>query len=255
MTTPFEHSENLAGLPQITHGFFGRRGGVSGGIYDSLNVGTGSGDGARNVSQNREIVRQSIAADHLLSCYQIHSASVIQVTEPWEKRPQADAMVTTEPGLALCIHTADCTPILFADPHAGIIGAAHAGWKGALADIMSRTVEAMTALGAHPNHIHAAIGPTIHQPSYEVGPEFRDRFCEESAENETHFIPGKDDRLHFDLPGFIHSRLAALDLASIETLAHDTYAMEDTYFSNRRRNHKGEPDYGRNASVICLSTE
>lgn len=253
-TPPFETGKALARHDSLTHGFFGRRGGVSSGLYDSLNVGAGSSDGARNISQNRDIVQDTMGANHLLSCYQIHSASVLHVTEPFKKRPEADAMVTTVPGLALCILTADCTPVLFADPDAGIIGAAHAGWKGACADIMLRTVEAMTALGANPANIDAVIGPTIHQPSYEVGPEFRDTFLKTGPSNETFFIGGKGDRFQFDLPGFIESRLETLGLASIETIPHDTCAMEETYFSNRRRNHRGEPDYGRNASVICLNT-
>lgn len=245
-------ADNLHTIDKVRHGFFGRKGGVSSGLYDSLNVGEGSGDSPDAVATNRERVRAALSARALLSCYQIHSADVVHVTQPWTARPEADAMVTTEPGLALCILTADCTPVLFADPDAGVIGAAHAGWKGAIGGVLDSTVSAMTDLGAMPGRIRAAIGPTIQQASYEVGPEFRDTFLTESPESEALFIPGTADRFHFDLPGYCRQRLDRLGLHSVHDSGLDTCALEQDYFSNRRRNHRGEPDYGRNASVIML---
>lgn len=176
---PFSQGHKLSTMSGIKHGFFGREGGVSSELYDSLNVGEGSGDDATCVHQNRERVREAIGADHLLSCYQIHSANVITVDEPWEVRPEGDAMITTVPGIALCILTADCVPILFADAKAGVIGAAHAGWKGALSGVVEATLNAMETLGADRSEITAAIGPAIQQDSYEVGPEFRDTWVGE----------------------------------------------------------------------------
>ena len=250
---PFETSPGLAGLEGVRHGFFGRKGGVSAGLYASLNAGPGSKDDPAAVAENREIIRKAMGADALLSCHQIHSADVVHVTEAWDsQRPEADAMVTTEPGLGLCILTADCTPVLFADAEAGVIGAAHAGWKGALGGVLEATVASMTELGARPGRIRAAIGPTIAQASYEVGPEFRDTFLEASPASEHLFVPGKGDRYHFDLPGYCRASLASMDIGHIADLALDTCALEASYHSNRRRNHRGEADYGRNASVILL---
>jgi len=251
---PFETSPGLSGLKGIRHGFFGRRGGVSTGLYASLNAGPGSGDDPQNVSRNREIIRTTMGADALLSCHQIHSADVIHVTGTWHnQRPHADAMVTAVPGLALCILTADCTPVLFADAGAGVIGAAHAGWKGALGGVLEATVASMTELGARPGQIRAAIGPTIGQASYEVGPEFRDTFLEASPASEGLFIEGQGDRFHFDLPAYCQASLAAMGIGHVANLDLDTCALEEAYFSNRRRNHRGEADYGRNASVIVLA--
>lgn len=252
MHPPFVTSPELAGLSGVAHGFFGRRGGVSGGIYDGLNSGEGSGDAPRNVAENRARIAAALGARWLLSCYQVHSADVVRVTGPWSDRPEADGMVTDQPGFGLCILSADCTPVLFSDPDSGIIGAAHAGWKGAHAGVLQATVAAMETLGARRERIRAAIGPTIQQASYEVGPEFRDSFLGLDAASEDLFVPGKGDRFHFDLPGFCARRLAEAGVCHIGNLGHDTCAMEDTYFSNRRRNLRGEPDYGRNASVIVL---
>ncbi|MEZ5947391.1 MAG: peptidoglycan editing factor PgeF [Hyphomonas sp.] len=249
---PFETSPALAALAGVRHGFFGRKGGVSTGLYASLNAGPGSGDDPAAVAANRERIREAMGASALVSCHQIHSPDVIHVTEAWDERPEADAMVTTVPGLALCILTADCTPVLFADAEAGVIGAAHAGWKGALGGVLESTVASMTELGAEPGRIRAAIGPTIGQASYEVGPEFRDTFLETSPASEGLFLPGKGDRFQFDLPAYCHASLAAMGLGRIMNLALDTCALEDQYFSNRRRNLRGEADYGRNASVILL---
>ena len=250
---PFETSPGLAGLAGVAHGFFGRKGGVSTGLYDSLNAGPGSQDDPAAVAQNRDLVRRAMGAEALLSCYQIHSADVVHVTEAWgDARPQADAMVTTVLGLALCILTADCTPVLFADAEAGVIGAAHAGWKGALGGVLEATIASMTELGASPGRIRAAIGPTIAQASYEVGPEFRDTFLDASPASEHLFVPGKGDRFLFDLPGYCRASLAAMEIGHVADLALDTCALEEGYYSNRRRNHRGEADYGRNAAVILL---
>ncbi len=253
MHPPYETAPALAAATGLRHGFFGRQGGVSPGIYSSLNAGEGSDDTPGNVAENRARIAAALGASHLLSCYQVHSPRVVSVTDPWTERPEADAMVTDRAGLGLCILSADCTPVLFADAEAGIIGAAHAGWKGALAGVLLRTVEAMEALGADRARIRAAIGPTIQQPSYEVGPEFRCSFIGQDPANAALFRGGKGDRVHFDLPGFCLGQLSAAGLAHVDNLGHDTCAMETTYFSNRRRNRRGEPDYGRNASVILLT--
>jgi polyphenol oxidase len=269
MHPPFTTAPVLTGFDGLSHGFFGRRGGVSGGdydslhaggrhqgetggIYSSLNAGEGSGDAPRNIAENRARISGAIGARWLLSCYQVHSADVVRVTGPWTERPKADAMVTDRPGLGLCVLSADCTPVLFADPEAGIIGAAHAGWKGAVGGVLLRTLDAMEALGAERSRIRAAIGPTIGQASYEVGPEFRDTFLAADAGSADLFIPGKSDRYHFDLPGFCLRQLQDAGVGAAENLGLDTCAMEEIYFSNRRRNLRGEADYGRNASVIAI---
>ena len=182
-TPPFQSAPGLQRLPGIAAGFFGREGGVSEGIYASLNVGIGSGDAPAAIDENRMRVRSALGLSEMVSCYQVHGARVVEVTEAWQARPEADAMVTRVPGMALCILTADCVPILLADREAGIVGAAHAGWKGALAGVAEATVEAMERIGASATRIHAAIGPAIQQPSYEVGPEFRDRFVSDAPQN------------------------------------------------------------------------
>lgn len=243
----------LSTLNGVDHGFFGRKGGVSTGIYESLNIGKGSDDDVQAIRDNRELIRDAMGADKLLSCFQVHSAKVMTVTEPWRTRPQADAMVTKVPGLALCILTADCVPVLFADPGAKIVGAAHAGWKGALGGVCEATIEAMVALGAERDQISAAIGPAIQQESYEVGPEFRDTFVGEHEWTDRLFKAGRDDRSHFDLVGYVRAVLLSEGVSAVDNIGDDTCAMEEEYFSNRRRNHRGEPDYGRNGSVIALS--
>lgn len=243
----------LSTLNGVDHGFFGRKGGVSTGIYESLNIGKGSDDDVQAIRDNRELIRDAMGADKLLSCFQVHSAKVMTVTEPWRTRPQADAMVTKVPGLALCILTADCVPVLFADPGAKIVGAAHAGWKGALGGVCEATIEAMVALGAERDQISAAIGPAIQQESYEVGPEFRDTFVGEHEWTDRLFKAGRDDRSHFDLVGYVRAVLLSDGVSAVDNIGDDTCAMEEEYFSNRRRNHRGEPDYGRNGSVIALS--
>lgn len=253
MHPPFTTAPSLTGISGLTHGFFGRRGGVSAGNYNSLNTGEGSADSPRDIAENRARVSGALGARWLLSCYQVHSPDVVRVTGPWTERPKADAMVTDRPELALCILSADCTPVLFADPDKGIIGAAHAGWKGALAGVLLRTVEAMEVLGADRGRIRAAIGPAIQQESYEVGPELRDAFLAAHPASADLFIAGKGDRLHFDLPGFCARQLTGAGLTGVGNLGQDTCTLEDIYFSNRRRNLRGEADYGRNASVIAIS--
>ncbi|MEO0606907.1 MAG: peptidoglycan editing factor PgeF [Pseudomonadota bacterium] len=250
---PHALADNLSALNGFKHGFFGRKGGVSTGLYESLNIGQGSEDDVQAIRDNRALIRAAMGAEKLLSCFQVHSAKTVTVTEPWHARPQADAMVTAVPGLALCILSADCVPVLFADPEAHVIGAAHAGWKGALAGICEATIEAMEALGAERTQIRAAIGPAIQQESYEVGPEFRDTFVGEHEWTDRLFKAGRADRSHFDLTGYVQAALEREGVAAVDNLGHDTCAMEADYFSYRRRNQRGEPDYGRNGSVIVLS--
>ena len=253
---PVFTANRLTEIDGISHGFFGRQGGVSHGLYGSLNAGHGSDDETELVAENRNRIALAMGADdanQLLSCYQTHSSDVLTLSEAFTDRPKADAMVTAKPGLALCILTADCVPVLFADRTAGIVGAAHAGWKGALGGICEATVAAMVELGAKPKRVVAAIGPCIGQSSYEVGPEFRDTILSDAPWSANLFEPGKDDRLHFNLQTFVKNRLIRLKLGWIDVIDHDTCTRKTQYFSNRRRNLAGEDDYGRNASVIMLS--
>lgn len=241
----------------IQHGFFSRQGGVSSGIYASLNCGFGSNDRAGHVAENRARVAAAldVAPDALLTVYQVHSPDVVTVTATWrpDTAPKADAMVTRTPGIALGILAADCAPVLFADPVSGVIGAAHAGWKGALGGVAEATIEQMIALGAVRTQIAAAIGPCIAPESYEVGAEFRERFVTDAADHERFFTAGARPGHHqFDLPGFVHSRLKTAGISTIENLARDTYS-DETLFSYRRATHRSETDYGRNLSVIVLN--
>lgn len=248
------HAKNLH---TVTHGFFGRRGGTSSGIFASLNCGPGSADERADVIENRKRVADMLSPGApLLTLYQIHSGNAVTVTARWNigEGPQADAMATNVPNLVLGILTADCTPVLFADPEVGVIGAAHAGWKGALGGVTDSTIAAMEALGAKRNRIAAAIGPCISQANYEVGPEFRERFLESDSAFARFFISGdKPDHFRFDLEGFVAQRLDAASLASIERLSTCTYAAEDDFFSFRRATHRGERDYGRQLSAIVLT--
>lgn len=244
-------------FPNIRHAFFTREGGVSEGLYESLNGGIGSRDAPDKVRENRARMASAlgVAPVNLVTCYQIHSPDVIVATEPWtrETSPRADAIVTTVPGLAIGVSTADCGPILFADGEAGVIGAAHAGWKGALTGVIEATAAAMEKLGAARPRIRASIGPLIRQPNYEVGAEFVARFAAADAENEKFFKPAsRDSHAMFDLPGYIKSRLQRAEITSIEDLGLCTYADPARFFSYRRTTHRAEPDYGRHVNAIAL---
>jgi YfiH family protein len=243
---------SLGGLP---HGFLGRRGGVSTGELAGLNVGYGSNDERSAIDENR---RRAIAAilpgAELATVHQIHSADVVQVIDPWPQpeRPRADAMVTGQPNLLLGILTADCAPVLLAEAQAGVIGAAHAGWRGALAGVTDSTIEAMERLGARRERIRAAIGPCIAQSSYEVDEGFRIRFVEVDPANARFFASGTSGKPHFDLAAFVEHRLRSAGIAEVEALHLDTYAGADRFYSYRRATHRGEADYGRQLSAIAL---
>ena len=242
-------------LNPMRHGFLGRQGGVSQDIYASLNVGLGSSDDPALVEENRRRALAAVAPDAVLvGVHQVHSPTCIEVDAPipLDQRPPADAMVTATPGLALSILTADCAPILLADSVAGVIGAAHAGWKGALGGVVEATVAAMERLGARRAQIAAAIGPCIARPSYEVDAGFYRRFVEENAENERFFTAGNAGHHYFDLEGFVAAQLARAGVCQIDMLGIDTYGAPDRYFSYRRTTHRGEPDYGRQLSLIAL---
>jgi YfiH family protein len=230
------------------HGFFTRNGGVSTGYYESLNCSFSSDDSA-NVRANRALVAEAMGTEILLGLKQVHGTKVITVTEPWTDGPQADAMVTATPGLALGIITADCVPVLLAAD--GVIGAIHAGWRGALAGILEETVAAMHALGALADNIKAVIGPCIHQDSYEVRADLRDPILAATPEAELFFSPGRPDHWHFNLPGYCSARLYALGITT-EILPHDTFAEEPEFFSHRRRTLRAEPATGHQISVITL---
>lgn len=239
------------------HGFFTRKGGASEGVFAGLNCGAGSGDRPEAIATNRKLVagEMGVVPEALLSLHQVHSARVVHATtpaKPGAPRPKADALVTATPGLALAVLSADCQPVLFADTQAGVIGAAHAGWKGALDGVLEATVEAMEQLGAHRTDIVAVIGPTISQRAYEVGPEFRARFTSVSQENVRFFAPGQGDRLLFDLPAYSRTALERLGLGHVEWTGHCTYCDPDRFYSWRRTVHAHESDYGRLISAICL---
>ncbi|QGZ94174.1 peptidoglycan editing factor PgeF [Terricaulis silvestris] len=247
---PAFHADVLAG---VRHGFFGREGGVSRGIYASLNAGTGSDDDVVAVADNRALIAQAMGVEptHLIGVHQVHSPNAAFVDAPWTgERPQADALVTTVRGLAISVLTADCTPVLLADADTGVIGAAHAGWKGALGGVLESAVALMREHGA--TRIAAAIGPCIHQRSYEVGPEFEAAFLARDAGFARFFVPGKGDRRLFDLPEFCADRLKQAGVVEIETLPLDTYTEESRLFSHRRSVHRKEPGYGRNCAAIAL---
>jgi YfiH family protein len=246
---------NLAALSGIAHGFFGRAGGVSAGLYDSLNCGPGSKDERAAVLENRRRVAERLTPGaRLVSLAQIHSPFVHVVGPDWDtaRHPEGDGLVTATPGMALGILTADCGPVLFADAGAGVIGAAHAGWKGALGGVLEATVAAMESLGANKDRIVAAIGPCISAANYEVGEDFRARFLDADAAHAGFFHPGKPGHYHFNLEGYVAARLAALSLQSVEPLGVCTYPAENGFFSFRRTTHAGEPDYGREISAILL---
>lgn len=253
MTPPFK-THNLLDHPALKHGFFGRQGGVSIGPYDSLNAGALSGDSPAKVSQNLERIAQTLSATpkNLLSLAQIHSAEVLTLTEPFETSPKADGMVTQTKGLALSILTADCGPLLLADTDAYVIGACHAGWRGAVSGVVQQTIKAMTELGADVDRIHAVLGPCISQDNYEVGHEFRDSFVAEEERHDAFFRRGDKGKPHFDLKGFIEDQARRAGVTKIAVLPDCTYALKDEYFSYRRNAHESIKGYGRNLSAIML---
>ncbi len=252
MTVEVIRSKVLGELP---HGFLGRRGGVSQGVCAGLNVGLGTGDERDAIQANRRLALDAVAPGaQLATVHQVHSPSVVPVVAPWpdQGRPHADAMVTERAGLALGILTADCTPVLFADHRAAVVGAAHAGWRGALGGVIEATIEAMEMLGAQRGRIAAAVGPTIARRSYEVDDAFFRRFAAADPEHESFFTAGRAGHHHFDLEGFVVGRIASAGVETIEALGLDTYSDADRFFSYRRATHLGEPDYGRQISLIAL---
>ena len=249
-------SSLLAAVPGVRHAFFTRDGGVSKGIYGGLNGGIGSRDDPANVLENRRRMAEQMGVlpAHFLSAHQVHSPDAVVATGPWEgsSRPKADAIVTRADGLAIGVTAADCGPVLLVDPNARVIGAAHAGWKGALTGILEATVDAMERLGAERNNVVAAIGPLIRQQSYEVGGEFVESFLEAAADNAMFFLPAeREGHSMFDLAGFIRMRLENAGVLMIDDLGVDTYS-DERFYSYRRSVHRREPDYGRHVHAIIL---
>jgi polyphenol oxidase len=252
-------SSLLSAVSGLRHAFFTREGGVSQGIYESLNAGIGSQDDPAHVAENRRRMADvmGVAPANFLSLYQVHSPDAVIADKAWDaaSRPRADAIVTKTPGLAIGVTAADCGPVLFADPRARVIAAAHAGWKGALTGVLEKTVEAMEALGSCRSDIAAAIGPLIRQQSYEVGAEFVTRFTESDREYARFFVPSvRDGHAMFDLGGFIRMRLERAGVLTIDDTGIDTYA-DDRFFSYRRSVHRKEPDFGRHLHAIVLESE
>jgi YfiH family protein len=246
----------LSSIPGLRHAFFTRDGGVSDGVYGSLNGGLGSGDDPAHVRENRRRMAEQmgVSPEHLVNVHQVHSPDAVVATGPWQgpSRPKADAIVTRAEGLAIGVTTADCGPVLLVDPNARVIGAAHAGWKGALTGILESTIDAMEKLGAARSDTVAAIGPLIRQPSYEVGSEFVVRFIEADADNAMFFLPAaRDGHSMFDLGGFIRMRLENAGILMIDDLDVDTYS-DERFYSYRRSVHRNEPDYGRHVHAIIL---
>ncbi len=249
---------SLATLAGIHHAFFTRAGGVSQGVYASLNGGVGSNDAPDKVAENRARMAAAlgVSADRLVTPYQVHSPNVVVAEEPWtpENRPRADAVVTRIPRLAIGVSTADCGPLLFADGKAGVVGAAHAGWRGTFAGVIEATISAMEQLGADRGRIIAALGPTIRQANYEVGPEFVERFIATDAANARFFTRSRRaDHAMFDLAGYIAARIVRAGIAQFEDLGLCTYAEPERFFSYRRTTLRGEPDYGRHVNAIALT--
>jgi YfiH family protein len=249
---------SLSKLARIRHAFFTREGGVSQGVYASLNGGVGSSDAPDNVAENRARMAAALGVvpERFLTAYQIHSPDVVVANAPWtpEARPRADAIVTGTPRLAIGVSTADCGPLLFADSQAGVIGAAHAGWRGALTGVIESTVAAMEKLGAERARIVAALGPAIRQPNYEVGPEFVARFVAADADNARFFAPSeRAGHAMFDLAGYIADRIQRAGIVEFEDLALCNYAEPERFFSYRRTTQRGEPDYGRHINAIALA--
>lgn len=256
MSPPYKTHDLLAHR-SLSHGFFGRRGGVSKGQYASLNAGFGSNDAPQFVEANRERVRLSLRANAIFSLNQIHSRKVVVARKPFDNIPEADGIVTRQPNIAISALAADCAPVLFADIEAGVIGACHAGWRGALAGVTDETIETMTQQGAALGNISAVIGPCISQKNYEVGEAFRDDFIAEHASYDRFFTAGPTTgntpaKPHFDLRGFILQRLKDAGLSRIAALPDCTYGQADEYFSYRYNSHNEISGYGRNISAIML---
>ncbi len=256
MTAEYLTTNNLKQYSEITHGFFTRNGGVSEGLYQSLNCGFGSKDQKSNVTENRNRVAQALDTPYSppITPYQIHSPTAVIAEKPWEtnEAPQADAIVTKTPGLNIAILTADCGPVLFYEPEAKVIAAAHAGWKGAIGGILEDTISKMEQLGANRNQIVVGTGPMISQQNYEVGPEFQQNFIDNSPENADFFKHFLNDKYHFDLTAYIVKRLEQANIKNIESLDLCTVQNESKLFSYRRSVHLNEPDYGRQISAIGL---
>jgi YfiH family protein len=251
-------AKNLEALPGIRHAFFTREGGVSTGVYEGLNGGTGSNDRPEHVAENRARMAAAVGVkpENFLTAYQIHSPDVVVAEKPWpqHERPKADAIVTKVPGLAIGISTADCGPVLFADPQAGVLGAAHAGWRGAFGGVIEQTLAAMERLGADRARVVAAAGPMISQPNYEVGQELVDRFLAADPDNRRFFMAAnRPGHALFDLPGYVVARLKAAGVGQVENLAVCTYGNPSQFYSYRRSTHRNEPDYGRHINAIALS--
>lgn len=250
-------AKNLSALSGIRHAFFTREGGVSEGIYASLNGGVGSGDDPAKVAENRARMAKAVGVtpERFLTAYQIHSPEVVVAETPWrsDARPRADAIVTRVPGLAVGISTADCGPVLFADPTARVVGAAHAGWRGALSGVLEAAVTAMEWLGAERSRLVAAIGPTIGQQNYEVGNDLVEQFTKAGPDNARFFTAGRAGHAQFDLPGYIAARLARAGITQVEDLGACTYADPRLFYSYRRATHRAEPDYGRHVNAIALA--
>lgn len=243
-------------LEGVAHGFLGRRGGTSTGILAGLNVGTGSADDPALIAENRRRATDAVLpGGRLATVFQVHSPDAVAVIEPFEERlrPHADALVTDRPGLALGILTADCAPVLLADREAGVVGAAHAGWKGAIGGVTDSTIALMETLGARRDRIAAAVGPCIARASYEVDSGFFRRFAEADPANERFFADGKPGHFQFDLEAYVAHRLAAAGIRTVETLGLDTYSDESRFYSFRRATHRGEPDYGRQIAIIGIN--
>ena len=250
------NSSLLAAVPDLRHAFFSREGGVSAGLYGSLNGGLGSNDDQTHIIENRARMAKhlDVAPSHFLTAFQIHSPDVAVATKPWDNasRPRVDAMVTNVPGLAIGVTAADCGPILFVDPKTRVIGAAHAGWKGAFGGVLENTIAEMEKLGANRGDIIAAVGPLIRQSSYEVGAEFVARFTQADSLNAKFFVDSpRADHAMFDLAGYIKHRLERADILMIDDVQIDTYA-DERFYSYRRSVHRKEPDYGRNIHAIVL---
>jgi len=249
-------ADSLAALSGIAHGFFTRAGGVSRGAYAALNCGLGSNDDPQAVRENRARVAAHLGAHSLVTAHQVHGTTAVVVEDAWrnEWRPKADAIVTAKRGLAVGVLTADCAPVLFADAEAGVVAAAHAGWRGVLAGILEATIAAMEELGADRHRLRAAVGPCIGQPAYQVGPDFEQAFLEGDPQSASFFArPKPDTRPHFDLGAYVVHRLARAGIGSNQTPMPCTYAQGDTFFSFRRSQALGEPDYGRQISAIVLT--